>query len=154
MASSAATDPTTPFGAPAPGATPPPLRASDADRAATVRMLQDAVARGLLTPDEGSQRMAAAFAAVHRDDLGALTADLPAAPSSGTAPGWRPLATMAAEQLRASLSGGDRSRLQPARVALAVLLAALLLVVVGSVVAELLFDGPGGGRGPGGPGRG
>ena len=38
---------------------PPPLRASDADRAETVRALQDAVARGLLTHDEGSERMSA-----------------------------------------------------------------------------------------------
>jgi hypothetical protein len=47
----------------------PPMRASDSDRAATVHRLQDAVAQGRLTPDEGSERMAAAFAAVHLHDL-------------------------------------------------------------------------------------
>ena len=39
------------------------VRASDADRAATARTLQDAVGRGLLTYEEGSDRMAAAYAA-------------------------------------------------------------------------------------------
>src|SRR4051812_30495191 len=66
----------------------PPMRASDDDRAATVRMLQDAVARGLLTTDEGGERMALAFAFVRLTDLGPLTADLPPAPIAVTAPGW------------------------------------------------------------------
>jgi hypothetical protein len=34
----------------------PRMRASDADRLATVKHLQDAMARGLLAPDEGSER--------------------------------------------------------------------------------------------------
>ena len=49
------------------------VRASDADRLATVERLQDAVARGLLTPDEGSERMADAFAAVFLVLVGALS---------------------------------------------------------------------------------
>jgi hypothetical protein len=57
--------------------TGPRLRASDAERLATVELLEDAVARGLLTPEEGSDRMATAFAARHRDELPAVTADLP-----------------------------------------------------------------------------
>jgi hypothetical protein len=129
-----------------------PLRASDADRAATVRVLQDAVARGLLTPDEGSERMAAAFAAVHRRDLGDLTADLPPGPSDRTAPGWRALASMAVAQLRSSLTAPASGRQRAVRVAVAVLLAVLLLVVLGAGIGELLFDG-GGGPGPGGFGR-
>lgn len=139
---------------PAPSGPPPaelPMRASDADRLATVGVLQDAVARGLLTPDEGSQRMAAAFAAVHRRDLSPLTADLPPAPSGSTAPGWRPLATMAVDQLRASLSPTAAGGLDPARVAVALAVAVLLVVVIGSLAGELLFDG---GPGPGGFGRG
>ena len=43
-----------------PLATQAPVRASDADRHATVLRLQDAVAAGRLTPGEGSQRMATA----------------------------------------------------------------------------------------------
>lgn len=58
--------------------TPPTrIRASDVERLAVAEMLQDAVGRGLLSPTEGSERTAAAFAAVYRDDLGPLTADLP-----------------------------------------------------------------------------
>src|SRR3712207_9387187 len=67
----------------------PRMRASDADRLATVEQLQEAVARGLLTPDEGSERMADAFAAVHRTDLDPLHEDLPSAPPERTAAGWR-----------------------------------------------------------------
>ena len=69
----------------------PRMRASDADRLATVKQLQDAVARGLLAPDEGSERMADAFVAVHLTDLDPLTEDLPPAPPERTAPGWRSL---------------------------------------------------------------
>jgi hypothetical protein len=131
---------------------PPPVRASDADRAATVRVLQDAVARGLLTPDEGGERMALAFAAVHVIDLGPLTADLPPAPAEVTAPGWRVLAMMAVEQLRSTLSRPGTGRLHPARVAVAVVIALLLVAAVASIAGELLFDG-GGRPGPGGFGR-
>jgi hypothetical protein len=132
---------------------PPPsgprLRASDADRLVTVRALQDAVARGLVTPDEGSERMAAAFAAVHREDLGPLTADLPPAPpETVAAPGWRALATMAVEQVRFSLSAAANGRLDPVRVAAAAVVALVLLGIVGFVVGDLLVDG--GGRGGGG----
>ncbi|MGY1643432.1 DUF1707 domain-containing protein [Geodermatophilus sp. SYSU D00703] len=131
---------------------PPPMRASDADRCATVRVLQDAVARGLLAPDEGSERMAAAFGAVHVRDLGPLTADLPPAPaarSAPSAPGWQPLAIMAVEQVRSSLHGTE-GRLSPARVAVVVLAAVLLLFTVGWLAGEVLFDGHGGrGFGPG-----
>jgi hypothetical protein len=84
---SPSSDTTTPTAPPG----PPPVRASDDDRAATVRVLQDAVARGLLTAEEGGERMAAAFAAVHLRDLPPLTADLrPAATAAParTAPGW------------------------------------------------------------------
>src|SRR3982750_659231 len=65
------------------------LRASDTDRQQTVHLLQDAAARGLLTQDEAGERMAAAYAAQHLDELPPLTADLPpVAPPAPTAPGW------------------------------------------------------------------
>ena len=123
----------------------PPMRAADDDRAATVHVLQDAVARGLLTPDEGSDRMAAAFAAVHLRDLAPLTADLPA-PARADAPGWQPLGLMAWEQLRTTVRGAPGRPV--VRVALAVLLALLLLVAVGSSFLEAALDG-----GPGGWGQ-
>jgi hypothetical protein len=148
MAFPADTDDAHPTEAPPP---PPPLRASDADRRATVHVLQDAVARGLLTAEEGSDRMAAAFAAVHRKDLAPLTADLAPAPS--TVPGWRVLALMTIEQLRASLTRPATGRIHPARAAVAVVVVLLVLVALGSLVGELFFDG-GRGPGPGGFGRG
>ena len=130
----------------------PRMRASDADRLATVEHLQDAVARGLLTPDEGSERMADAFAAVHLTDLDPLTEDLPPAPEppERTAPGWRSLGTLAVEQVRASLAAATTGRLGPARVAVVLLVAALFLVLVGALSGVALSDSGGGGGGGGG----
>ena len=138
----------------------PPLRASDGDRTATVQVLQDAVARGLLTPDEGSERMAAAFAAVHLRDLAPLTADLPPAPVAlrQPAPGWRPLGLMLWEQVRTTITEARGGGPAAARLAFAAALAVLVLVTFGSFVLHALFDGPGdwgdGPRGWGGGGDG
>ena len=125
------------------------VRASDADRLATVERLQDAVARGLLTPDEGSDRMADAFAAVHLADLDPLTDDLPPVPAERTAPGWRALGTLTVEQVRTSLAA-TTGRLGPARVAVVLLVAAVFLVLVGALSGVALSDsgdGAGGGDG-------
>jgi hypothetical protein len=123
------------------------MRASDADRLATVEHLQDAVARGLLTPDEGSERMADAFAAVHLSDLDPLTEDLPPAPPERTAPGWRSLGTLAVEQVRASLTTAATGRLRAARVAFVLLVASFFLVLVGALSGVALSDSGGGGGG-------
>ena len=126
----------------------PRMRASDADRLVAVEHLQDAVARGLLTPDEGSERMADAFAAVHLTDLDPLTEDLPPAPPERTAPGWRSLGTLAVEQLRASLTTAATGRLRAARVAVVLVVASLVLVLVGALGGAALSDsGDGGGGG-------
>ena len=132
----------------------PPLRAADSDRAATVHVLQDAVARGLLTPDEASDRMAAAFAAVHLRDLAPLTADLPAQPvavAGSGAPGWGPLGLMAWEQVRATVTGARSGGPAAVRVALAAVVVLVLLLTLISLVVHGLADGPGdwGGRGRG-----
>ena len=127
----------------------PRMRASDADRLAIVEQLQDAVARGLLTPDEGSERMADAFAAVHVTDLGRLTEDLPPAPPERTAPGWRSLGTLAVEQVRASLTTAATGRLRAARVAFVLLVASFFLVLVGALSGVALSDSGGGGGGGG-----
>jgi hypothetical protein len=126
------------------------MRASDADRLATVKHLQDAVASGLLTPDEGSERMADAFAAVHLSDLDPLTEDLPPAPPERTAPGWRSLGTLAVEQVRASLTTAATGRLRAARVAFVLLVASFFLVLVGALSGVALSDSGGGGGGGGG----
>ncbi len=128
----------------------PRMRASDADRRTTVEQLQDAVARGLLTPDEGSERMADAFAAVHLSDLDPLTEDLPPAPPERTAPGWRSLGTLAVEQVRASLTTAATGRLRAARVAFVLLVASFFLVLVGALSGVALSDSGGGGGSGGG----
>jgi hypothetical protein len=56
----------------------PGLRASDADREAVATRLREAASTGHLTIDEADERQAAAYAAVTREELVPLTADLPA----------------------------------------------------------------------------
>jgi hypothetical protein len=55
------------------------IRASDAEREATVALLQTAASEGRLTLDEFSQRSHLAYAATSRDQLAGLVADLPPA---------------------------------------------------------------------------
>ncbi|MGY1704538.1 DUF1707 domain-containing protein [Geodermatophilus sp. SYSU D00697] len=130
----------------------PRMRASDADRLATVARLQDAMARGLLMPDEGSERMADAFSAVHLTDLDPLTEDLPPAPAERTPPGWRSLGQLAVDQARASLTTAA-GRLSAARIAVVLLAASLFLVFIGALAGVALSDdGRGGGGGDGGGG--
>ena len=53
------------------------VRASDGERDEYATMLRAAMAEGLLTLDEGEQRLTAAYAARFRDELSPLTGDLP-----------------------------------------------------------------------------
>jgi hypothetical protein len=130
----------------------PRIRASQAERTATVELLEDAVVRGLLEPDEGSERMAAAFATRFRDELPAITADLPPLTISAVPaePGWRHVGSALAVQLRheaqATRVAGVRSRRFLATVLVAVLVAVVmlgLLVTLGGLVDHGLFDGGG-----------
>jgi hypothetical protein len=57
--------------------TTPRVRTSDAEREEIVTILRAAIGEGRLTLDEGEERIAAAYAAKFRDELGPLTADLP-----------------------------------------------------------------------------
>lgn len=114
---------------------PPParLRASDTDRQQAVHVLQDAAARGLLTAEEAGERMAAAYAAQHLDELPQLTADLPpVVPPAPAAPGWRALLTLLLLQVSAGYTyltaNGWRSRRALAAIA-------VLVVVLGGLVA-------------------
>ena len=136
---------------PAATATDGPLRASDADRLATVAELQDAVARGLLTPDEGGDRLAEAYAARYRHDLPPLTADLPKEPVAPAAPGWGPLAALVMAQVRAGAAelraGGFRSRRTLVAGIVALTLLALLVAVI---VGAFAGGSPGPGHGHGG----
>ena len=142
------------------------MRASDADRHATVEVLQDAVGRGLLNPAEGSERMSAAYAAVHLQDLEPITADLPRTGDSGKPAGWRALLLLLLEQLRTSVPQALSGRRRKVQIG-AALLVVLLLLAFGLAAAHLVFDhgghyGPGGhvpggygsgGHGPGGEGQ-
>jgi hypothetical protein len=128
--------------------TPSRLRAADTDRLETVHVLQDAAARGLLTPDEAGDRMAAAYAAHHLDELPPLTADLPPAVAPApAAPGWRALVTLLLLQVRAGVAHLTADGLRSRRALAAI---AVLLVVLAGLVA-LLVAGFGDGGGPGGP---
>jgi hypothetical protein len=127
---------------------PPPrvvrMRASDIDRQATVRALQDALARGQLTFEEAGERMTAAWDTRFVADLAPLTADLPPAPEASDTPGWRALAQMAMAQLRATLATAfpDGPRSVRARLALAVALMGLIaFVLLAGATAHALFDG-------------
>lgn len=127
------------------GPTPPRVRASDADRESVVGTLHDAVGRGLLTLDEGQERIGAAYAARYVDDLPPLTADLPPAPAvAPVAPGWRALLVLAWLQLRTTLAGlswqgaGRVVRSRP-RLALAAV-ALLALLSVGATVTDGGYD--------------
>jgi hypothetical protein len=126
----------------------PRIRASDAERAATVEVLKDAVAQGLLEPDEGSERMATAFATRFRDELPAIMADLPplTIPVLATPPGWRHIGSAVAVQLRheahATRVAGVRSQRLLVTVLVAVLVAVVLLgvlVTLGDLVDHGLF---------------
>lgn len=88
-----------------PNPTTPGVRASDAEREAVADRLRDAATAGLLTLTEADERQATAYAAVTRDELVPLTADLPAEDTAeetrATAPGRR----------RGPLTAGARRRL-------------------------------------------
>lgn len=64
----------------------PAVRASDAERETVATRLRDAAAAGRLSLEEADERMAAAYAAVTRDELTPLTADLPAPPAPRSGP--------------------------------------------------------------------
>jgi Domain of unknown function (DUF1707) len=53
------------------------LRTSDTEREQIAETLRAAMSEGRLTLEEGEERLATAYAAKYRDELGPLTADLP-----------------------------------------------------------------------------
>lgn len=129
-----------------PGSEPAPMpaiRASDDDRAAVVRLLQDGVARGTLTLAECDDRVAAAYGARFREELPLLTADLPPAPASApTPPGWQALLTLLLLQMRTSLSalpGGGIALSPRGRVALPAIIV-VAAVLLGASGVEGLLD--------------
>jgi Domain of unknown function (DUF1707) len=121
------------------------VRASDADRHEVVHRLQEAVARGQLTFDEGSERMSSTWTSRYLDELPPLTADLPApVPAAAAAPGWRALGLLALLQLRTTLGGaaGPASRAARVRLAAASVAALLLVGLLLGVVLGVAAHGP------------
>jgi hypothetical protein len=127
----------TPAG-PADPAQPGPIRASDAEREDTVRLLHEALGEGRLDLPETETRVAAAYAAVYRGELPTLLADLPeqrqdveAFPETTAAPNWGTLWTALVWRARVSLWDGPAAsrRVPPGPGQRG--LAALLLVLAG-----------------------
>lgn len=71
------------------------IRASDADRDRTARILGDALAEGRLTGQEHAERLDALFAVKTVGELDRLVRDLPADPADAAAPGGIPGAGLA-----------------------------------------------------------
>jgi hypothetical protein len=81
----------------------PGLRASDADREAVAGRLREAATTGHLTIAEADERQAAAYAALTREELVPLTADLPTDPAPAPPP--------AGSRRRGPLTDASRRRL-------------------------------------------
>jgi hypothetical protein len=133
-----------PVGSPADTTAAPPadsLRCSDAERERTSTALHEAAGDGRLTMDETEARLAQVYAARHRHELDALTADLPA-PDVRT--GWGLVIALARQQLIddvAALAGrGDRDAVSRRRRVL-LALAALLVVLVVVAMTVLALHG-------------
>jgi hypothetical protein len=128
-----------------PSAPFPPVRASDAEREATVARLHRALGEGRLDLAEIDERAAAAYAAQYRNELPPLLADLPDEPSSG-APAWSGLwvATVwAARDALLGNAGTDSTRPTAAHCRTAAWMVALAIVwIVGCAVLGAAMVGP------------
>ena len=141
-----------------PSPTPPgtgrPQRASDADRAFVSGVLHQAVGMGMLTLDEADDRLAAVYAAVHRDDLARLIDDLPVAePAMGSTPA-APQVDRWERMQAATWRGAETAQqvLTRSRIG-AWLLFLLVFMIILSLLANMVpMGGHGGGGMPGGGG--
>ncbi|MEN3298893.1 DUF1707 domain-containing protein [Pseudonocardia sp.] len=92
-----------------PLADPPPqfVRASDAERQATVELLHQALSEGRLDLSETDERVAAAYAARYRHELPLLLADLPSSDREAHdgAPTWAQVWASVVWRARTSLMG-------------------------------------------------
>lgn len=70
------------------GTVAPPMRASDAERAAAADRLHVALVEGRLDIGETEDRLAAVYAARHRSDRPPLLADLPVPDTDSRVGGW------------------------------------------------------------------
>ena len=124
------------------------VRASAAEREATVRVLHDALGQGRLDLAETETRVAAAYAAVLRADLPPLTADLPRREqgswSGSGIPTWQTVWVGLLWRVRASLwDSPGHARLRPPgpaeqRLAVLALVFAGLWLMVWAVIGAAL----------------
>jgi Domain of unknown function (DUF1707)/Cell wall-active antibiotics response 4TMS YvqF len=91
----------------------PQIRASDAERDATIERLRAAAGEGRLTLEELADRIEAATATTTRGELAALTADLPAPGALASSAG--PAAEVLVAPVEATSVFGDLSRSGPWR---------------------------------------
>lgn len=80
------------------------MRASDAEREAVVRVVQQAGADGRLTLTETEERLAGIYAARFRHELVPFTADLPGAPDRMATRPWAGVANWPARRARGPLA--------------------------------------------------
>ncbi|MEU4674435.1 DUF1707 domain-containing protein [Amycolatopsis sp. NPDC023774] len=124
---------------------PEGIRCSDTERETAATALHAAVGEGRLSLAEVEERTATIYSARFRHELDAVLADLPRSAAPAPASGWRPVLTLAAQQLatdfttltgRGPAAGARRRAFLIAATAL-VFVAMLLLAVHG--IAD---DGP------------
>ncbi len=90
------------------------LRASDAERTATVERLHGALGAGRLDLAETDDRVAAAYAARYRHELTPLLADLPTTEVTfGEAPSWAALWALAVWRMRMFVFADARGAARP-----------------------------------------
>jgi hypothetical protein len=87
-----------------------PVRVSDAEREEVVARLHHALGEGRLDLAETEERVAAAYAATHRDDLPPLLVDIPTgATAASGAPPWTAIWASVVWRARTVLWGTDRA---------------------------------------------
>lgn len=110
------------------------LRAADVDRARVADRLREAHDEGRISLAEFDERVAAAYAAVTYDELGPLTADLPAEPAAGRRAGVEPMGAAVRASVGAQAGGvgvrrcGSRGRAVAFRIESAAWLFANLMI--------------------------
>jgi hypothetical protein len=107
-----------------------PVRASNAEREETVARLHDALGEGRLDLAETETRVAAAYAATYRSELGPLLADLPVTRTAPPPAAWRDVWTAFVWRARVLVLGAEAigEPPTPAQCRTAAVLAVLALV--------------------------
>lgn len=121
------------------------VRASDAERESVVGLLHRALGEGRLDLHETEDRVAAAYAAVHREELPALLDDLPqqegTAGADAEAPTWQTVWTALVWRIRASwwdAPGSADGRVPPGLRQQALAVAMIVLAGVWFVVCAVI----------------